>query len=170
MERIGQKGHRFLLRRARPQSILKSCRRGKTPWRRISCRMIVFLNLNFENILFIPSLNFPSCKKLFEEFIGIQSIYQSMFTLNNKINLFIILQKKMKKVVSLKSFRFKKQKDLHQIEASTQLTDSSDFHNSRPIFETPEKDRYIKGFKPSHEKVISRTSSVKLFKEPSRPI
>lgn len=71
----------------------------------------------------------------------------------------------MKKDSSLKSFHLKKQKDLLNHESSTQITDSSDFLNSPPVFETPKKYKANDGLRPEMEKLISRTSSVSLLKQ-----
>lgn len=71
----------------------------------------------------------------------------------------------MRKDASLKSFHFKKQKYLLNLESSTQITDSSDCRNSPPIFESPKKIKHNEGIKPEMEKLISRTSSVSLLKQ-----
>jgi hypothetical protein len=72
----------------------------------------------------------------------------------------------MKKDASLKNFDWKKQKDLLNHDSSTQITDSSDFASFPPIFETPKKIRANDELRPDMEKLISRTSSVSLLKQP----
>lgn len=70
----------------------------------------------------------------------------------------------MNKTASFKSFGFKKRKDLFRIETSTQLTDCSEFIIFTTAFETPKKIKPDQDDEPSNEKLISRTSSVTLFK------
>ena len=70
----------------------------------------------------------------------------------------------MRKDSSLTRFQSKKQKDLLNQESSTQNTDSVDFLNCQPVFETPKKSKTNDGLRPEMEKLISRTSSVSLLK------